>query len=838
MRIYILFLLFVIATHSAFAGGELENAKGKIKGAVLEGKTKQPLEYATISLYSADDNKLITGTITDHLGHFKLELPAPGNYYLVISFIGLKDIKSDVFHVENLEHNVHLGNFILMSDSKVLKEVEIVSKQAPIEFKTDRKVIRVDKQITALGGTAVDVLENVPSVQVDVEGNVTLRGSSGFTVLIDGKPTILEPSDVLRQIPSSSIQNIEIITNPSVKYEPDGATGIINIITKKNHLDGLSGNINLNAGNYGRYGGDLLLNYRVKKVNFFIGGNYNTRPRPGTIESQRETDSADTTFYVNLQGDRGRSFNNYGIRGGIELNATKNDYISLSGKYGNWKMLRDATLRYDEWNSFQNDKYSYNSMDNTKVGGIYYNITGVYQHKFGKKKESAEEKNRPENGSHGPKSGSRPKGAPGMKMKNVEHKLEAEAIYQYRYNDEYTINELRDLSDTLIGGKKNVEKGPSAVLRLKLDYTLPVGKKDKFEAGFQSRNGRSTDETGLYLYNPETGDIEFAPEYYHLTDYKRNIYAAYTLYAGEIKKFGYQAGLRVEYTDRVISMTGEDDFVLNRWDYFPTVHLSYQLPYDQQLMGSYSRRIQRSRGWQLEPFITWQDEYNVRKGNPDLKPEYTDSYELSYLKKFKDNFFSLEGYYRVTHNKVERVSSVYSETVMLHTFENVGKDYSLGVEAMLSLGITKWWDLDISGNFYNYKLKGTLYDEPFERTSTNWNSRMSNTFRLWKNGQFQISGRYNSASITAQGTSSDYYSLDAALKASFLNRSLSVAIQGRDLLSTAKREFISEGRNFYNHTLYRPKSPAITITISYRFNNFKPTKRENGSMEGMGEDDI
>lgn len=259
MRIYILFLLFVIATHSAFAGGELENAKGKIKGAVLEGKTKQPLEYATISLYSADDNKLITGTITDHLGHFKLELPAPGNYYLVISFIGLKDIKSDVFHVENLEHNVHLGNFILMSDSKVLKEVEIVSKQAPIEFKTDRKVIRVDKQITALGGTAVDVLENVPSVQVDVEGNVTLRGSSGFTVLIDGKPTILEPSDVLRQIPSSSIQNIEIITNPSVKYEPDGATGIINIITKKNHLDGLSGNINLNAGNYGRYGGDRSL---------------------------------------------------------------------------------------------------------------------------------------------------------------------------------------------------------------------------------------------------------------------------------------------------------------------------------------------------------------------------------------------------------------------------------------------------------------------------------------------------------------------------------------------------------------------------------------------------
>ncbi|NOX85430.1 MAG: TonB-dependent receptor, partial [Chlorobi bacterium] len=751
-KIYILVLFFVFVINSGFAGSEAENAKGKIKGIVLEEKTKTPLEYATISLYTAGDNKLVTGTITDHLGHFKLELPAPGDYYLVISFIGLKDIKSDVFHVENPDHNIQLGNFYLSTDSKILKEVEVISKQAPIEFKTDRKVIRVDKQLTAIGGTAIDVLENVPSIQVDVEGNVTLRGSSGFTVLIDGKPTILEPSDVLRQIPAGSIQNIEIITNPSVKYEPDGTTGIINIITKKNRLDGLSGNINLNAGNFGRYGGDLLLNYRVKKFNFFVGGNYNTRPRPGTMESERETYRNDTSFFVNLHGDQGRSFNNYGIRGGIEFNATKKDYISLSGKYGNWKMLRDATLRYDEWNSFENERFSYNSMDNTKVGGLYYNITGVYQHTFGKKKDQ-------NNGKENPRAGHKPKGAR-MQVKKIEHKLEAEAIYQYRYNDEYTINELVNLSDTLIGGKKNVESGPSAILRLRLDYTLPVGKKDKFEAGFQSRNGKSTDITGLYLYDAETGEIEFVPEFYRETDYRRDIYAVYSLYAGEIKKFGYQAGLRVEYTDRNISMSGEDDFIFNRWDFFPTLHLSYQLPYDQQLMTSYSRRIQRSRGWQLEPFITWQDAYNVRKGNPDLKPEYTDSYELSYLKKFKDNFFSLEGYYRVTHNKVERVSSVYTETVMLHTFENVGNDYSLGVEVMLNLGITKWWDVDVSGNFYNYKLKGTLYDQPFERTSANWNTRVNNTFRLWKNGQFQLSGRYNSSSITAQGTSSDYYSLN------------------------------------------------------------------------------
>ena len=834
MKKYTLLLLYLIALiNNSFAISESENSIGKIKGVVLNNYTKDPVEYATVSLRSANDNKLISGTITNIYGHFNLELPSTGEYYIAISFIGYKEIKSDTFYVENLKENIHLGKFFLKPDVKNLNEVEVVGKQAPIEFRTDKKVIRVDKQITATGGTAVDVLEKVPSVQVDVEGNVTLRGSSGFTVLIDGKPTILEPSDVLNQIPSSSIQNIEIITNPSVKYEPDGVTGIINVITKKSRLEGLSGNVSLNAGTYGRYGGDVLLNYRVKKVNFFIGGNYNTRPRPGTMENTRETKSNDTIFYVNSSGNMSHDFSNIGVSGGIEINPSKKDYLSLSGKYGNWKMERGGNLLYDQWNSSITDIYSYNSIDETNLGGNYYSLNGVYQHNFGKKSNSKENENKRQKTQH--PTGQNKPGKKGMSFKNIEHKLEAQVLYRYRYNDEFTINELRNLSDSLFGGKKNVETGPSAVLRVKLDYTLPVGKKDKFEAGFQSRNGRSNDITGIYLYNPENGDLEFDSTFYHKTNYKRDIYSLYTLYAGELKKFGYQAGLRAEYTNRIISMSKENDVILNRWDFFPSLHLSYHLPGKQQIMASYSRRIRRSRGWQLEPFITWQDQYNVRKGNPSLKPENTDSYEFSYLKKFKDNFFSLEGYYHITHNKVERITNVYTETVMMHTFENVGEDYSLGAEAMLTLGITKWWDMDISGTFYFYKIKGTLYDNPFERTSNNWNSRMNHTFTLWKNGQLQLSGRYNSASITAQGTREGFYTLDAAFKASFLNRTLSVAINARNILGTAKHDFINEGTNFVSHSVFQPKSPGATVTISWRINNFKPAKRDGSSEENMGE---
>jgi outer membrane receptor protein involved in Fe transport len=383
-----------------------------------------------------------------------------------------------------------------------------------------------------------------------------------------------------------------------------------------------------------------------------------------------------------------------------------------------------------------------------------------------------------------------------------------------------------------MGATKNVEKGPSESLRIHLDYTLPVGETDKLEAGLQSRSGRSTDITELYLYNPETNDIEFVPEFSNTTEYYRNIYAAYAIYAGMVGDFGYQAGLRTEYTDRKISMTGQDDFILNRWDFFPTLHFSYNLPLDQQLMASYSRRINRPRGWYLEPFLTVQDAFNVRRGNPALKPEYIDSYDLGYLKKFGDNFLSIEAYYRVTNNKVERVSSVFQENVMLHTFENVGQDFSLGLEGMVAFGVLKWWDMEIGGNFYNYRVEGVLYEEPFKRTSTNWNTRFNNTFRLWKNGQMQLNSRYNSATVTAQGTSADYFVVDAAFKITFLNKALSANIQGRNLLATARRQRINEGPDFRNFYNYIPAAPVVMVTLSYRFNNFKTNRRGNGNGEG------
>jgi len=810
ISLYCLLGLFIFSGNAAASDAP---PKGKIKGTVIDEKAKIPLEYATVALFKASNDSLLTGTVTDFLGHFKIDIPVSDEYYVEVSFIGYEKLQSEVFFAPSKEDNVNLGNIALPPSSSMLREIEIVSKSAPVEYKIDKKVINVDKQITAAGGTAVNVLENIPSVQVDVEGNVSLRGSTGFTVLIDGKPTILEPSDVLRQIPASSIENIEIITNPSVKYEPDGATGIINVITKKNHLDGLSGIINVNAGTYDQYGGDFQLSYRTNKFNFILGANYNKRSRPGNESSERETLSNDTLFFVNSSGDAGRSYTSTSVRAGVEYNPTKYDFVSVSGRLGNWDMDHEASLMYETYNQPGGNFYNYLSNDITTRGGGYYSTDVVYQHTF----KTSDSTGRPDKGL-----------TQNDRLGSEIHNIKLEANYRYRNNDESTISELRTLSDSITSGRKNVEQGPSRRLRINLDYVLPLGPDSKFESGLQTRFGRSSDITELYDLDPSSGEYIINSAYSNNTDFSRNIFAAYAIYAGMFNNFGYQLGLRGEYTYRVVSTTAQDDAVIDRWDYFPSLHLSYNLPLDQQLMASYSRRIDRPRGWYLEPFLTWQDEFNVRQGNPELKPEYIDSYDLSYLKKFGDNFLSLEGYYRITRNKIERIRSVYEKDVMLTTFENVGEDYSLGLEAMLNFSIFRWWDINLSGNYYNYRIEGSLEEQDFNRTSNNWNSRFNNTFTITNNVVFQLNSRYNSGSVSAQGTRSDYYTVDAAAKVSFLQKTLTANFQVRDILGTSKREYTSEGEDFYQYSIYEPKAPVFIVTLSYRFNNYKSTAARNG----------
>ncbi|MFH1313499.1 MAG: TonB-dependent receptor [Candidatus Eisenbacteria bacterium] len=767
-------------------------AGGTIKGRVVDVVTGLPLEYANLILFDRSGGSQATGTITHKDGHFELTTVRPGSYDLEIKFMGYRTERVEDIRVTPTQMSVDVGTVALQRSVIALDEIEVSADKPDIVYQIDKKVINVGKRYTTTSGTAVDVLENVPSVTVDIDGNVSLRGSTSFTVLLDGRPTVLDPNDVLQQIPASTIDNIEIITNPSAKYDPDGISGIINIVTKKSKLEGVSGTVNLNAGLKNKYGADFLINFKRTGFNAYIGGDYNRREFPGTMETESHTYRGTDTTVVSSDGESIWKRTMYGARGGIDLYLRPEDTVNLEFRAGSRGMERSSDRDFDEWMSSDGVRRSYISESMSERSGDFYSLTTDYRHTFG------------EGG----------------------HEMSGQVMFNRRTGDEESTSELRDMNRTLASGQRSTEEGPGTQLRTKLDYTLPLGDGGKIEAGYQSRFDRTDTASKMYDYDPDSLRYEFQEQYSHTSEYIRDIHSIYAICSGTVGRLGCQGGIRGEYTDRRTELLDQSEtFSIDRWDYFPTAHFSYEYSKGHQMLLSYTRRLDRPRSWSLEPFITWWDAYSVRKGNPGLKPEYIDSYELAYQRHFGATMLSAEAYYRFTHNKVERVRSVYADNVILHTIENVGTDHTFGTELMVNVDQVKWWSLSLMGNLYDYRVEGTLYGAPFSEGSFNWNVRFNNTFKIGESTRLQVNGMYNSPTASSQGERKGFTTTDAALRQTLLNRNLTATLQVRDVFGTAKFESTSEGPDFYTSVYFDRESPVVTLTLSYNFNNFKPERR-------------
>jgi len=798
-KIEILGALIIFAVISSLANPPLDK-KGQISGHVFDNNSKHSIEYATVAL-SDVNGKLVTGTITDNTGYFSMDNIKNGTYNLTISFLGYEDITIENVVLDDLQKDVNISDIYITPGTKNLEEVTIVSNVAPVQYKIDKKIINVSKQFSNISGTAVDVLQNIPSVRVDIEGNVSLRGSSGFTVLIDGRPTILDANDALQQMPASNIENIELITNPSVKYDPDGSAGIINIITKKKKMQGVSGIANLYAGLDDKYGADLLFNLKVASLNFFAGADYNHRYFPVYNESEQRTLLNDTTNYVLLDGEDQGGFEFKSFRTGLEWDISDRDFISVLFRIREGRRNRISEQDITEWSEPGPEEKNNISYEDGYRGGSGYSINTNYKHSFRKK----------------------------------GHELIGYIDYQTGKGKEETNNELWS-AVTILEGSKNLEEGPSSNVTAKVEYILPLREEDKFEAGLQGRFSHNEDHTGLLIYVPEQGDYIIQPTFDHSTIYDRDIYSIYALYAASLDKFGIQGGLRGEYVYRETDTDVNDStYVIDRFDIFPTLHISFNLTENLQAMASYSRRIDRPRDWYFEPFIVWQDAYNVRRGNPGLIPEYADSYELGILRTIDENFISFEGFYRVTHNKIERIRRVYARDVFLHTVYNVGTDYALGAELAFRFNIKKIWEIDLSGSIFDYRIEGEYEGVSFDHKSFNWDGRWNNTFSFTKTTQMQVNSHYDGPSATAQGEYKGHFATDASIKQSLFERKLSVILQVRDVLGTTKREFTSEGDDFYYYLYHHHKSPVVMLTLIYNFNNYKIKREGRNGGEGNGE---
>jgi outer membrane receptor protein involved in Fe transport len=770
---------------------------GSISGKVIDSSTKHTIEYANIVVFSLKDSSMVTGGVTNSEGLFNLSIDRPGEFSVEVRFIGY-DTEVIETAIGQGNFNIDLGEIQIHPTALLLENIVVEGNRSPVTYEIDKKVISPDQMQTVISGNAADVLSNVPSVQVDVEGNVSLRGSQNFTVLIDGRPSLMDAQDALQQISATSIDRIEIITNPTAKYDADGTAGIINIIMKKNLGQELSGIFNANAGMYDTYGGNFLINYQDGfKAN--IGLDYNQRHFPGDQTQNNIYYLENGTSTINSLGEIERRRISFEGRAGIEFDLSDNDILNFGFRGGKREGGFNSNTNFTEFTSSDPSEFQYTGNNERKREGTYYSLNSNYTRKFG---------------------------LPG-------HQLLAEILFSKRSSDEFTTTaEFDDVSQ--IGGKKTTENGPSTDFRGKLDYTLPLSDVSKFEAGYQGEIELSDENTDLYEYNPLTNEYEIQAQFSNITKYNESQHSLYSMFSDLLWNINYQLGLRAEFTYRNIDVPLiSQSFNIDRIDYFPSVHTSYKITSLSTIMASYSRRINRPGGWALEPFPTWVDANNVRIGNPNLLPEFIDSYEAGLQTILGNINVSTELYFRKTTNKIEFVRTAFEDNVTLTTFSNVGEDYSLGGELMLIFDLFNFWNVNLMGNLYNYRVEGSIQEKPFSNESFNWQTRMNNTFKLWSSTQVQFNINYNSPSVSSQGRWEEFFTSDLSIRQELIENILAVTLQIRDVFGTAKREYTSEGTNLYNYNNFDMHTPALMFNVRYTFNNFKP-KREGRGDEGSG----
>ena len=823
---------------------------GSISGQVYDADLNVSIEYANIVLRSLRDSSTVTGAVADKDGRFELTGLRPGRYYVELSFIG--------YHTRTIGDltvapgaRKDIGRAMLRQAVLPVQGVEATAERPVVTLKIDKKVIDVSHQQTVASGTAVDVLENVPSVKVDPDGTVTLRGSGNFKVLVDGRPSPLDPSEALQQIPASTIDNIELITNPSAKYDPEGMAGIMNVILKKQRQLGVKGIVNARGGTDGSYGGDFLVGYRQGIANLFAGADYNRRQFGRKRLSDRwtvDSTGADTLF-TSTSGNNSRYGLPYGARAGGDLQITRENLLSLGGRYGSRSFGSSQTAVYAESTRPGGDMtqlssigivsqagpvHNYNSVDAFNRNGNFYMLNLDDEQDFGQKKG---------------------------------HQLTAHADLIGRSGQELQSTVLTDSAGDTTSGQRTTGTGPDKELTLKLDYALPLRKDDKLEAGYQSRFDLSRDSSYAEQYNPVTRGFEYQPAYSHAVDFHDNFHALYGLYSGNLSKFGYQLGLRGEYTDRLVRLVDIDSSVTVRgWDLFPTVHASYNFPGEKQVMASYTRRIERPEGWDLEPFVTWFDAYDVRQGNPALKSENIDSYEAGYQMPFGPSQLSADAYYRVTHNVMDDIQSVYPghDNVILRSAANIGTDYSLGGELTCEYRPRKWWTVSLNGDAYDYRLDVSaqvMTCENGDCTAANsmscseglspfslvsqagttvhsfiWSGNLTNDFQVLPQTRFQVVARYSAPEVSAQGTESGFYILNASVRQQMFDRKLALVLQVRDILGSGGNQSSTRGPGFYTHSNSMRPARIVSLSLNWNFNNFKLSNRlQNENLDNGGD---
>jgi len=780
---------------------------GTIIGRVLDASTNQPMEYVNIAVFRSSDSALITGTITTPDGHFILEKIASGEYYLRITFLGFENqyIKNVVVNAKSLLAD--LGDIKLSTTAAELGGVSVVADRAKVEYQIDKRVINVSQDLVAKGGTAVNVLENTPSIQVDPQGNLTLRGSSDYIVLVDGKPSVMKGSEALKTINAASIKQIEVITNPSAKYEADGKAGIINIIQKKEKLEGVNGSASLSLGTRDKYSANILVNYRKKKVNVFAGIDFAKNKYQNVITMDNESYLESGTQYRHEQVEQSMFNDNLGGKIGIDYDLNERNSFSVSGNYSVQGYDRGALATYYYYLEDVEQKSYFKSNSQLDVTGNVPSLNLDYTHKFGENHTLSVSTTY-------------------SSWDGVDKNLLSEYATDEMYNELATQSALKYTKDNF-----------NYQYRLNADYKRPI-KTGTLEAGFQYRYEYRKDDLLFENLDVETNDWIVNPLYTSELDYNNDIYSGYATFSDKKWGIGYMAGIRTEYFTRAIKFSSDaESYNYDKFMLYPSVHLSKSIKDIHQFQLSYSRRINRPQPYLLTKVPGFIDPYNIFQGSPELEPEFTDAFELNYRVIYKITTLSVQTYYRNTTNSFDNKRTLQENGIMVHQMINADRSQSYGAEFGLDFNLAKWWQLSTSANLYHYTLDAQTSSAETSRSTNTFDARLVSNFSLKWGTKIQAVGYVRGPQIDAQGKNEGFYTVNLAVNQPLMKGKVNVGLSAQNIFNSIKFDYSGSGNNYNSKYAIASEGLVLQFTASYSFNNFQNKQRgrtDDASFKGGG----
>ncbi len=787
----VLIALFVLPMSVMAQGGT-----AAISGVVIDEDSGEPVGFASAALVTQVSKSYVKGMQTVDDGKIMFADIAPGTYTLRITYVGYEDYLRENIVVE-AGKDVNLGNISLKPSGELLDEVVVEGTPPAMELGIDRRIFNVAQSTISTGGTASDLLANVPSLQVDVDGSVSLRGSSSVRILIDGRESAMAGSDItqlLQAMPANSIERIEVVTNPSSRYDAEGQSGIINIVLKKEARHGFNGGVNASAGSYNNYNAGFNLNYRKEKFNYFGNYNFNRRRRVGDgLNSVRQFSTNSLTENWNESNHLGL---NHSVRLGADYFITEKTMVGFSG---------NLSFRGND----RNDDMFYAYLNNAELGGtsdrfsrqdeddLGYDLNFDFKQGFTRAGEEI--------------------------VANVAFGRDTEEGVN-RFDQTFTDPSMvldRRVNNTSEDGRN---------LNLQLDYVLPFDEDNKFEAGYRSIIRRSEDTQYSEYFNVDEGVM--LPDYDISNDFNMEsiVHALYTNYQKKLtEKFGFQFGLRAEqaylnteYISFDPTLTPDARVATGRLDYFriyPSLFLTQEFGNQNQLQASYTRRVSRPRGWQVNPFVDVSDPMNIRQGNPNLMPEDIHSFEVSYAKFWDAVTFTSSAYYRRVNDVVQPIITTVEgmDGVTFSQWQNISRNEATGFELITKIDFSKKVDAMVNANLFHTRFHGSEEFDIEPAEGFNWNTNVTANYRIVPGLSAQARAEYQAPRIMAQGRGIEQFVIDAGVRWDVLNRKGSIMFNVRDLLNQRRWGGYTQTNQFYRYFENRGMRRMFMVSFNYRF---------------------